>query len=92
MKLILAIVEEDIAFDAIKTLSTYGYRTTKFASTGGVFKKGNSTLLIGVEDHEKEEVIKILKLVSESRQRSPEDDHSANVNCFVLSLDKNLRF
>lgn len=92
MKLILAVVEEDMTFDAIKTLSAYGYRTTKFASTGRFFKKGNSTLLLGVEDEQVDDVIRILKLISDSREKEPEDDHSTNVNCFVLPMEDFQRF
>lgn len=92
MKLVLAIVEEDMTFDAVKTLSAYGYRTTKFASTGKMFKKGNSTLLVGVEDDKIDEVIDLLRVVSENREKDPEDDHSTNVNCFVLPLSAYQRF
>ena len=92
MKLVLAIVEEDMTFDAIKTLSAYGYRTTKFASTGKMFKKGNSTLLVGVENEKVPDVIRILKLISESREKEPEDEHSTNVNCFVVSMEDFKRF
>ena len=57
-----------------------------------MFKKGNSTLLVGVENEKVPDVIRILKLISESREKEPEDEHSTNVNCFVVSMEDFKRF
>ena len=38
-----------------------GYRITKLATTGGFLKKGNTTLLIGVEEEDLDEVLGIIE-------------------------------
>jgi uncharacterized protein YaaQ len=61
MKLILAIVRSIDAGPAIDELVTQGYRVTRVASTGGFLRRGNVTLLIGVEDPKVDPVIDILR-------------------------------
>ena len=61
MKLILAIVRSIDAGPVIDELVTQGYRVTRVASTGGFLRRGNVTLLIGVEDPKVDTVIGILR-------------------------------
>ena len=49
MKLLIAIVQDaDVNF-LMDALTDNGYRVTRLSTTGGFLKKGNTTLLIGVE-------------------------------------------
>ena len=50
MKLIVAVVQNDDANDVVDALLEADFRTTRLASTGGFLRKGNTTLLVGVED------------------------------------------
>ena len=50
MKLIIAIIPDTVTDDSSLALTGQGYRVTRIASTGGFLRRGNSTLLIGVED------------------------------------------
>ena len=61
MKLVLAIVKDDDAFDIMDTLNIEGFSVTKLASTGGFLKVGNTTLICGVEDEKVDNVIEIIK-------------------------------
>lgn len=61
MKLIIAIVRSVDGGPAIDALVTQGYRVTRVASTGGFLRKGNVTLLIGVEDAQVQSVIDTLR-------------------------------
>lgn len=61
MKLIIAIVQDQDAGGLIEELTDKKFRVTKLASTGGFLKAGNTTLFIGVEDHEVNEVYKIIE-------------------------------
>ena len=54
MKLILAIIQDHVAQDVLHELSENKIRATKLSSTGGFFKKGNTTILIGIEDEKVE--------------------------------------
>ncbi len=50
MKLIIAILKDDDVENAIQALTSDNFRVTRMASTGGFFRKGSTTLLIGVDD------------------------------------------
>ncbi|MDO5048168.1 MAG: cyclic-di-AMP receptor [Anaerococcus sp.] len=61
MKLLIAIVQDaDVNF-LIDALTEKGYRVTKLATTGGFLKKGNTTLLIGVEEDNLDEVLGLIE-------------------------------
>lgn len=69
MKLILAIVQDQDADATIQALTEEGHRVTRVASTGGFFRVGNTTLLIGVDDRAVDPVVNILKETCERRTR-----------------------
>ena len=57
MKLIMAIIQDHIVQDVLNELSENKVRATKLSSTGGFFKKGNTTVLIGIEDEKVDRVM-----------------------------------
>lgn len=69
MKLIFAIMHDEDAGIVTDSLNAAGYSVTKLCSTGGFLRAGNTTILIGVEDEELEEVLNIIKINSKSRKR-----------------------
>ncbi|HLV44903.1 MAG TPA: cyclic-di-AMP receptor [Aggregatilineales bacterium] len=69
MKLIIAILQSIDEDHTIKALVKAGYRVTRAASTGGFFRQGNTTLMTGVEDHQVEEVMAILRRTCKQRTR-----------------------
>jgi uncharacterized protein YaaQ len=50
MKLLLFVTEDSVADTTVDSLVEQGFRVTRLASTGGFLRKGNTTLLVGVED------------------------------------------
>ncbi len=86
MKLLVAVVEDDMAHDVIKLLAINKIRCTKLSSTGGVLKKGNTTLIIGAKDNQLEEIKEVFRDTSNNRLRSPDDEESFNANIFVINL------
>ncbi len=60
MKLILAIVKDIDDGPVITQLVSQGFRVTRVASTGGFLRRGNVTLLIGVEPDRLETAINLL--------------------------------
>jgi uncharacterized protein YaaQ len=60
-KLIIAIVRDTDAGPVVDQLVTQDYRVTRVASTGGFLRRGNVTLLIGVEEQHVQPVINILR-------------------------------
>lgn len=61
MKMIITIVKDDDADVVIHALTSNKYRVTRIASTGGLFRKGNSTLLSGVDDDQIDAYIAMVK-------------------------------
>jgi uncharacterized protein YaaQ len=61
MKLIFAILKDDDVENVIQALTADNFRVTRVASTGGLFRKGSTTLLIGVDDEQVEAAIDLLR-------------------------------
>lgn len=89
MKLVMAIIQDHIAQDVLLELSNAGHRATKLSSTGGFFKKGNTTIMIGSEDDKVEEVKEIIENISKAKKQI--DEKTSNAVVFVLEMNKFLR-
>lgn len=61
MKLLIAIVQDADANFLMDSLTDRHYRVTKLATTGGFLREGNTTLLIGIEEKNVEEVKEIIE-------------------------------
>lgn len=61
MKLIFAIVQDQDAPNVIDGLTEKRFRVTKLSSSGGFLKAGNTTLLMGVEEEDMDELFDILE-------------------------------
>lgn len=86
MKLIVAIVKDSDALPVSDALVEEGYRVTRIASTGGFLRRGNVTLLIGVEADAVETVYDII----EENCREPEPgQHKATL--FILPAEDFVR-
>jgi uncharacterized protein YaaQ len=59
-RLMTAVVQEQDAELAIRTLKSQGYKLTRLPSTGGFLGRRSSTLLIGFTHGEEEAVVKLL--------------------------------
>lgn len=107
MKLVIAIVQdEDVAF-LMDELVENNYRVTKFATTGGFLKAGNTTIFVGLEDDEVEDCLDIIRENCSSRTSSttmmnvstPADSYSSipieiqigGATVFVVNVENFLR-
>lgn len=61
MKLLIVILRDWDAGAVTEQLVTNGYQVTRIASTGGLLRRGNVTLLIGAEAKDVDEVIALLR-------------------------------
>ncbi len=52
MKLAVFVVEDSKADTSVDSLVAQGFRVTRLASTGGFLRRGNTTLLVGIEEHD----------------------------------------
>ncbi len=84
MKMIVAIVRDEDLDGILETLLVENFRVTRIASSGGFFRRGKSTLMIGVNEKRVEKAIQIIR------------DHSApsldvavkHATIFVLDVDR----
>jgi uncharacterized protein YaaQ len=69
LKLIIAVVQGEDAQRAVAALTDKGIGSTRFASSGGFLQQGNVTLLIGVEEAQVEEALRIIRENCKERSR-----------------------
>jgi uncharacterized protein YaaQ len=67
-KLVVAIVHGDDADDVVKALMAAGHRLTRINTAGGFLRRGNATLLIGVEAPRLDDVLAVIE--ANCRQRA----------------------
>jgi len=83
-RLIIAILRETESEEVLQALLDDDLRVTRIASTGGFMRRGNSTLLVGVEKERVEAAVQLIR------------DHSApaidpglkRATVFVLKVDQ----
>jgi uncharacterized protein YaaQ len=61
MKLLVFVVESALADPTVDALVEQGFRVTRLASTGGFLRRGNTTLLVGVEENLVDRALQIVK-------------------------------
>jgi len=84
MKLIIAIIQDQDTEPVSRALTSMSFRVTLVASTGGFLRKGSSTLLIGVEDHQVEQALQILRDTCSLSS----DPNQKRATIFVLNVQK----
>lgn len=61
MKLVIAIVQDYDVNQLLSAVTQVGFRATRIGSTGGFLRVGNTTLLMGVEEHHVGRVLRIIE-------------------------------
>ncbi len=61
MKLVVTILRDQDAGRVLDALISREYRVTRINTAGGFLKRGNATLLIGVQDEQIDEVVEIVQ-------------------------------
>ena len=93
-KLLLAIMPQQDSGQALDALTREGYRATVISSTGGFLRKGNATLLIGVDESKVDHVVGILKTTcielrhGHAEGTSPEEAPQCGVTIFTLKVNQ----
>jgi|YNPNPStandDraft_1061719.scaffolds.fasta_scaffold05467_5 uncharacterized protein YaaQ len=91
MNLILAIVHSDDAESVSQALLTAGHRVTRMNTAGAFWRRGNVTLLIGVEADKVDEVLSLIRAHCRPHEATGPAEkggpaHGATV--FVLKLSR----
>jgi len=107
MKLIVAIVQDKDSQHLQSRLIKDGFRATQLPSTGGFLKSGNCTFLIGVEEEKIDDALNVIKktchtrtqfvtptflLPEASSMNDPVEVQVGGATCFILPVDKFVRF
>ena len=79
MKLILAVIRDIDSEPVIRALIKAEYRVTRLASTGGFLRRGNMTLMIGVEEGDEQAVIDLMR-----EAVGPPEKEQHRVTLFIL--------
>jgi uncharacterized protein YaaQ len=83
VKLIILILDDEIAEEALRNLIEREFRVTRVASTGGFLRRGNTTLLIGTQDDLVDDALEVIKSI----RRDPERDQR-RATVFVLDMER----
>ena len=95
MKLLLAIVRDDFAADVTFALNSKGLSVTRISSTGGFWRRGNATLLIGVEEERIPETLDTINAHAgpEIEPGSAPSSHPPRrATIFVLDIDSSAHY
>ncbi|MBC8587276.1 cyclic-di-AMP receptor [Paratissierella segnis] len=90
MKLIIAIIQDEYINKVVKALMTKKIRATKLSSTGGFLKSGSTTLLIGIEETQVDEVVELIKgqVISKKVKDGENEITVGGANLFIMDIDK----
>ena len=83
-RLIIAILRNADGEEVLNALVEADFRVTRIASTGGFMRRGNSTLLIGVEKARVETAVKIIR----EHSAPAIDPGLKRATIFVLKVDQ----
>jgi uncharacterized protein YaaQ len=81
MKLILTIISDNDNEPVSQGLIAAGFRVTRIASTGGFFRRGASTLMIGVADERVDDAIEVIR-----RTCTSSEPNETSATLFVLNV------
>jgi len=89
VKLIIAVVQNEDADNVVDALLEAEYRATRLASTGGFLRRGNTTIMIGVQDEQVDAVLDLIRGQARSRQSGESNApvQTAAATVFVLDLE-----
>lgn len=84
MKLIIAVVHHTDGEDVLRALAEAGFSVTRIASSGGFLRRGNATLLIGVEEQRVPAAIELIR----EHTAPPVDPGLKRATVFVLNVER----
>ena len=90
-KLIIAVVQNEDADAVVDALLEEDFRATRLASTGGFLRRGNTTLMIGAEEEQIDQVMGLIQQHAHAGQPVTVQGQSskpAAATVFVLDLEE----
>jgi len=92
-KLIICIVHPEDVQDLVEVLNKAAFRVTRMSTSGGFLRRGNVSLLIGVQEEQVDEVMEIVRAHTHSRARKgwwarPGDHREDAAIVFVMDMEQ----
>ena len=84
MKMIVCIVQDSDKDELLTALSQANYQATLLPSTGAYFRRGNATIMIGVEDDQVEPAIQVIR----DTLGGPDLSGVKRATVFVMNVDQ----
>jgi uncharacterized protein YaaQ len=84
MKMIICILQDSDKDEVATALNKAGFPVTLLPSTGAYFRRGNSTMITGVQDDQVEDVIQIIRI----NVKEPEETGMKRATLFVINVDQ----
>jgi uncharacterized protein YaaQ len=84
MNLVLAIVPNEDADPLTQALIGAGYRVTRMNTAGGFLRRGNVTLMVGVEEAQVDAVLELIRSRSRPAGADAAGQPAPGVTVFVL--------
>ncbi len=91
MKLVMAIVQDHDAGAVIDALVTNEFRSTRINTVGGFLKRGNATILVGVEDDRVQDVLQIIRENAHPSEGGSRNARQGAGTVFVLDVARFVR-
>ncbi len=82
MKMLIVVLRDEDAEEVLQALIDDSFGVTRIATTGGFFRRGNTTLLIGTEDERVDEALDVIR----DHAKEPEDPTHLRATIFVLDV------
>ena len=89
--LLVAIVHDEYVLNLLSDLTSANYRVTRISTTSGFLRKGNTTLLIGVESSQVDSVLHRIEQACQ-RQSIKNGSTQFKATIFELAVDQFVRF
>jgi len=84
MQMMIAILDDQDAESVLRALVEQDFRATRIASTGAFLRRGNTTLLIGLEEDKVDRAVQIIR----DHSAEPEEPGQRRATIFVLPVAK----
>ena len=93
MKLAIAIIQDEFIMKVVKALMAEKIRATKLASTGGFLKYGSTTLLIGAEEDQVDDVVDLIRGLCSTRKVNDGEIEITvgGANIFIVDVNQHVR-
>lgn len=82
MKMLVVVLRDEDSEAVLEALVEGSFGVTQIASTGGFFRRGNTTLIIGTDDDRVEEAVEVIA----GNTSPPDEPNQRRATAFVLPV------